>query len=385
MTFARPEAVIYVEKKPNDLKQVVEELLASDPDATEEEIEAEVARVNKEALDLCKSRGLPSFTLPFNDSEDDDDFYIEATLEYGTTDNGGLTYLEATLYNISYDIVRQFQTNAFVRLDAGYSTGGPGVRTIFFGNLQYVLPERSGGELIWRLVAATNPVALHNAKVSIGPKTDTIGNLIVNVLEQVGLGLNTADPYIFGRSDNDEPDALREQQVTVEDYQSEGTLIEVITDLTDTLNSLTDRKFLGYINNTDPFLFDFVDLAGTTEQRAIEFDLGNAGVLNAGPVPVQGAVDNPVVVGVRDCATINALSELTAISEFEMTTLFNPRLHLGIIVKFEGDVEGSGSFVVSQLTHHLGGQSWTSDFRGPFGSGDRFSYSGGDIGPISEE
>lgn len=384
MTYARPKAVLYIEKKPRDLRAEAQALVASNPDISDEEINQEITRINKESLALCLDQGLPSFVFPFNDGDNPDNFFIEATLEYGSTDNGGLTFLEATIYNLSYDIVRLFQTNAFVRLDAGYSEGGPGVRTIFFGNLQYVLPERSGGEIIWRLTAATNPTALHNAKVSLGPKTDTIGNLLKAALDQVGLGLNQADPYLFGLGEDGSPDPLREQQVTLEDFSTEGTLKEVIEELTETLNSLTERKFLGYINNTDPFLFDFVDLANTAQQRVIEFNLEDGGVLNAGPVPVQGAVDDPVTLGVRDCATINAISELTAISEFEMTTIFNPQIHLGIIAKFTGDVEGTGTFVVSQLTHSIGGQSWTTDFRGPFGQGSHFAYSGGDLGPIGD-
>lgn len=374
MTFFRPKATLYIEKRPVDLTAEANSLRQNNPNFSEGDIEAELTRLVKEGVQSCRDGQIPAFAFPFNDYESPDNFYIECTVEYATTDAGGSTYLEATLYNISHEIVRQFQASAFVRLEAGYDAGGPGVRTIFFGNLQYVLPQRSGGEITWKLVAASNPAALHNAKVSIEREDILIGDAMKEVLGAGGLDLNDVHPYAFGLNDDGTPNPLREQEVTLEYFSAVGPLKEVFSELVEKLNSKTKRTFLAYQNNTDPFLFDVVDLTDTTGNRSLELSLDQAGVLSAGAVPAKGAMENANVITGRDCSQVNALAEASIVEEFEVTKIFDPRIHLGMLVIFEGDVEGRGTFVVSQLSHTIGGQSWQTDMRGPFGGGNVLGY-----------
>lgn len=366
-----PAAFIYIEKR----------LL--EPEDDDEEIgpitltEAERrAQERAQALLQCNSGSLPSFKFASPTKADPGATYFEATLEYATTEDGGVDMLRCSLYNLSPDIVRQFQADAFVRVEAGYlDAGAPSVRTIFFGNIQYVLPRREGGDIIWEMVAASNPIALLNAFVPLQRTNATYGELIQDLLRGIGISLNNADPFLFGLNEDGEPDEFIKSIVTKLEYTATGPVVQEIDNLRKELNDVAQREFIGFPSNTDPFQFDFVDLTNSTGQEFLEINLDGPNVFSAGPIALSGASETPQLIEARDCRLLDQLTVMNIVEEFEVSSAFDPRVHIAMGIKFTGSVEGSGTFVVNRVSHSLGGQEWTTDYGGPFGGGDFLGYS----------
>jgi hypothetical protein len=329
------------------------------------QVEDGLAAITFKAADKDNNRGL-SFNASITEA-------IGDTGDAGQTGTAVST-LALQLLNVDRSLIKRIPPNGLIRLRVGYkNVPGLGIRTVFFGFIDHIMPERDGSVVTWT-ITATNTPNLHLAfHVPFSAQDITIGHAIDYLVAQVGLASELP------------PVAYSTPIMVMEEYTSRATLGEELAYLVAELNRRVPGRhgrgskpvYAPNPNHENPYVFRLVDTSGNVPFRSIRMSLDSPIIVSAAPSVGVAEADEELIAdpeseGEPGIATDPAsVVQRAVIREFRIVQAFDNRHAIGTVVQFEGSQEGNGSYIETSLRHRIGSTgAWVTETMGPWSGGD---------------
>ena len=299
------------------------------------------------------------------------DSYFECDVQYASADGNGVSILQADLYNIDFGFIRQLEPNGVVKLVAGYdgiydytSDKLPPVpRPIFYGSLDYAYPVRQGAERILRIQASSSPTRLANTYVAINASSDnpiTVADALRQLFEQAGGQILPP------------PQSAEDTKLPAYATLPGRSVLDEAAYLVQYLSAKTGQEHILVPNpfaQSAPFTYAVVNLADPSVNE-VTLDFEAHDLYNASRILVKGQPDATMPVGdLVQFGPDAADAAMSGTLDYAVTMAFDPRLALGMRANLVNS-EDAGQFLITTLSHALGGQRWETSFRGPFRQAD---------------
>lgn len=333
-----------------------------------------------------------SFGSPTSDSEASG-FPFEASVTMAVKDAVSLATLVLAIPNLKREEVAAIPANALIRLDAGYLNGtGPEVRPIFLGFLSRPTPKKKDGQVTWTFAATSAIPVISRARVAYTATNKTIGAAIEDMCkilllpkpilpaEAYGLRLLNANDHashirLKARAGQAVVDEYLQRQVTLgtEDtpYTPTKGFMEEVQDLIKRVQTASGRAIGQVPNHENPFQLIFVNLTKGGYVLKNTINLDSDIVQEAEPIIDQATPVEDLVVTAEEAVPPDQLLEQSYVAEFSITQAFDPRITIGQITDFQGEVEGMGTFQIAEVEHTISPtEPWTTHYQGPFLGGD---------------
>jgi hypothetical protein len=336
------------------------------------------------------STAIPAIKLTAPTNRGPAGFPVRASVEADSKEGNGLAYLRLRIPELTSAEVASIPVGGLVRLDAGYSTGGPALppeRPIFFGVLQAPRMSREGSTNMVEVSAVSRPTGLLAQRVAYTAKEQVIGEVIEAMCSILHLPppllpreFYLLDKNLDGTINLDlasarKPLLLGTQEVP---YTPQKSFMEEVSDHVATVSHLSGKTFSQVPNIQDPYQLRVVDMA-RQEFGLLRVNLDAPHIIDANPEYEEAAGQTTTYDGSSDETPILD-SRLNYVAKFSVTQAFDPRISLGLAIAFTSTDYGAGRFIVEHLEHNLQPDSpWTTAYSGRLLFGDRLAVS-----PVAE-
>lgn len=309
-----------------------------------------------------EEQGIPIFSFNQPDGSSDGGTPFDVEITESIADYGHVTTMQMTVEDLKKDEVLALPPNPLIRIDAGY-LNVPSIpkQPVFFGFMNRILPMRAAGVVKWTISGAGVPSVLMASRVIYNAaEGDSIADAINAILSLARLPEavlpDIADTIILTDF--------------VENYSASSSIIDEIKFLVSILSEQTNRAFTVVPNLINPYQIQVIDISLFGTQEVISLDFDSNIITDVQPTSESADLaDAPTFDGTTDPVSIYNSAQ---VSTLRVSMAFDPRVHVGMTASYKGEIEGEGSFSITEVSHSISASGpWKTTITGPLsGTGE---------------